>query len=115
MNFVCSDAARTVKNSPHKVGRLRLDVSLLEVVQEEFPDPGQEESVDEARIIIIVSGTQLPSEDALWNYFENERRSGGGEILKLVFNDEGDAVITFAEVKGKRKLFYIKATVKKQG
>jgi len=79
------------------VGGLRLDVALLQVVEEELPDTGEEG--DEARITIIVSGT-LPSEDALWNYFENERRSGGGEILELTHTEEGETEITFAEVKG---------------
>ena len=94
---------RTVESSPHKVGGLSLDVSLLEEEDDAPLDTEDETSVEEANITIIVSGT-LPSEDALWNYFENERRSGGGEVLKMDYTDEGDAVITFAEVKGKKLL-----------
>lgn len=94
-----------MENSPHKVAKLCLDVSLLEVEEDNIPDEGENQSGDESHVTIIVSGT-LPSKDALWNYFENERRSGGGEILNLVYNDEGDAaVITFPEVKGNEAYF----------
>lgn len=100
-----SDASRTVYNSPHKVGALHLEVSLPQVDEDDFPDAAEDNSGDEANIIIIVSGT-LPSKEALWNYFENERRSGGGEVLELVYTDEGNAVITFAGVKGEKTVFY---------
>ena len=100
-----SDALRTVDNSPHKVGALHLEVSLLEVEEDEFPDTTLDNSGDEANIIIIVSGA-LPSKEALWNYFKNEMRSGGGEVLELVYTDEGNAVITFAGVKGEKTVFY---------
>ena len=103
MSEICfiSDASGTVENSPHKVGALHLDVSFLEVEEDEFPDAAEGKSDDETNVIIIVSGT-LPSMDALWNYFENERRSGGGEVLDLVFTDEENALITFAGVKGNK-------------
>ena len=99
--FVILDAARTAENSPHKVGNLSLDVSLLEEEEDAPLDTEDEQSVEEEKITIIVSGT-LPSKDALWNYFENERRSGGGEVLEMDYTDKGDAVITFAEVKGNK-------------
>lgn len=67
-----------------------------------FRNTDQAESDDEANITIIVSGT-LPSEDTLRHYFENSRRSGGGEVLELYFNDEGDATITLTDVTGKIK------------
>ena len=85
-----------MKHSPHKLGTLCLDVSLIEATPDELPDLGQS---DETDISIVVSGI-LPSEHALCDYFENKRKSGGGQILKMDFNDEGDAVISFAEVKG---------------
>ena len=94
-----------MENSPHKVGALHLDVSLLEVEENEFADAAEDKSDEEDNISIFVSGT-LPSEDALWNYFENERRSGGGEVLELVYTDEGNALITFAGVKGDKTVFY---------
>ena len=94
-----------MENSPHKVGALHLDVSLLEVEEDAFSDAAEDKYDEEDNISIIVSGT-LPSEDALWNYFENERRSGGGEVLELVYTDEGNALITFAGVKGEKTVFY---------
>ena len=95
-----------IENSPHNVGRLSLDVTFLE---EEDDDDDEEEEVltnpdfaesdDQETITINVSGN-LPSKEALSLYFENERRSGGGEVLNMECNDDG-VVITFAEVKGK--------------
>ena len=93
-------------NSPHNVGSLHLEVSLLEVEEDEFPDAAGNTSDEEESIVIIASGT-LPSKDALWNYFKNERRSGGGEVLELVYTDEGNALITFAGVKGEKTVFYL--------
>lgn len=89
------------------MSKLSLDVSLLEVVEDEVLQESEEEdSDDETKIAIIASGT-LPSEDALWNYFENERRSGGGEVLEIHYTDEGKAVITFkAGVKGTNAFAY---------
>lgn len=34
------------------------------------------------------------------NYFENSRRSGGGEVYNVDYNDNGEPVLTFLEVKG---------------
>ena len=66
-----------------------------------FHNTDQAVSDDEANITIIVSGT-LPSEDTLRHYFENSRRSGGGEVLELYIND-GVATITLTDVTGKIK------------
>ena len=98
-NCLFSDAART-NNSPQKVNGLSLDVTFFAEEQQSLVQKAaQPESYDEASITIVVSG-DLPSEDALLNYFENARRSGGGEVLNMDYNDEGDVAITFAEVKG---------------
>lgn len=103
-NCLISDAARTKDNSPHKVSGLSLDVTLFaEEEQSLVLNAEQPESDDEASITIVVSG-DLPSEDALLNYFENARRSGGGEVLNMDYNDEGDVAITFAEVKGRGRI-----------
>lgn len=95
--------ARIVENSPHKVSGLFLQVTFLEERGEQnlFRNTDQAASDDEANITIIVSGT-LPPKDSLRNYFENSRRSGGGEVLELYVND-GDATITLTDVKGKIK------------
>lgn len=103
-NCLISDAARTTDNSPHKVSGLSLDVTLfVEEEQSLVLNAEQPESDDEASMTIVVSG-DLPSEDALLNYFENARRSGGGEVLNMDYNDEGDVAITFAEVKGRGRI-----------
>lgn len=102
--FHILDAARTVENSPHEVSGLFLHVTYLEErgEQEMSQKTEQAEYDDEANITIIVSGT-LPSEDTLRYYFENPRRSGGGEVLELQLSDEGDAMITFKHVSGEKK------------
>ena len=84
-----------------------MHVSLLEEFEDENPDDFDEKPVaedgcsDENDIIIAVSDI-LPStsEDAVVNYFENSRRSGGGEISNIHYTDDGEAIITFVEVKG---------------
>ena len=83
---------------------LSLDVTFFaEEQQSQVQNAEQPEYDDEASITIVVSG-DLPSEDALLNYFENARRSGGGEVLNMDYNDEGDVAITFAEVKGRGRI-----------
>ena len=83
---------------------LSLDVTFFAEEQQSLVQKAEQpESDDEASITIVVSG-DLPSEDALLNYFENARRSGGGEVLNMDYNDEGDVAITFAEVKGRGRI-----------
>ena len=102
-NCLFSDAART-NNSPQEVNGLSLNVTFFAEEQQSLVQKAEQpESDDEASITIVVSG-DLPSEDALLNYFENARRSGGGEVLNMDYNDEGDVAITFAEVKGRRRI-----------
>lgn len=83
---------------------LSLEVTLFaEEEQSLVLNAEQPESDNEASITIVVSG-DLPSEDALRNYFENARRSGGGEVLNMDYNDEGGVAITIAEVKGRGRI-----------
>lgn len=92
-----------MKQSPHKLGHLSLNVSLIEATEEELITGALGHSKgerDKKDITIVVSGI-LPSEEDLCDYFENKRKSGGGEVLKLNVIEEGvEAVITIAEVKG---------------
>jgi len=107
LNLLISDAIRTVEHSPHTLSGASLQVPLYEEPEVENHDDfdentaGEDGSIDENDIIIIVSGI-LPStsEEAVENYFENSRRSGGGEISNIDYTDDGDAIITFLEVKG---------------
>ena len=109
--YFIPDAMRTANHSPHVLSKASLQVSLFEEEDEEegespvdFDENGEEgdNCYEEDSITIIVSGI-LPTttEDAVVNYFENVRRSGGGEVSNFEYNDEGEAVITFHEVKGK--------------
>lgn len=102
-----ADAKRTAENSPHSVAGLRLYVSLYEEPEINVADDHEgtrrlkEDSNEETDITIIASGI-LPSttEDAVRFYFENSRRSGGGEICEIDSTDDGTFVITFAMVEG---------------
>ena len=84
----------------------RLQVSLFAEEDEsadEFNENGGEDQdlEEEDGITIIVSGVPSPiSEDTLLFYFENSRRSGGGDVSEIHYKDKGEAVITFSEVKG---------------
>ena len=42
------------------------------------------------------------TEDSLWNYFENERRSGGGAVESVnIQHETGTAFVTFEDADGK--------------
>ena len=107
LNLSISDAIRTVEHFPHTLSGASLQVLLFEEFEDENPDDfeenkvGEDSCAEENEIIIIVSDI-LPStsEDALVNYFENSRRSGGGEVSNFHYTDDGEAMITFLEVKG---------------
>ena len=54
------------------------------------------EDMEESRTIELNGLAPTTTEDSIRNFFENTRRSGGGDIDSLEFNpDEGFAVITF--------------------
>ena len=92
--------------SPHKLSGACLRVSLIEELEDENPDDFEENEEElEEGITIIVSGiSPSTTEDAVCNYFENARRSGGGRVYTIDYNDDGDAVIKFLEVKGTSKV-----------
>lgn len=98
--LLVSDAIRTVEHSPHMLSGASLQVSLFEEFEDKNHDD-LEENIDENDITVIVSGiSPSTTEDAVINYFENSRRSGGGEVSNIDSTDEGAAIITFLEVKG---------------
>ena len=77
---------------------MNLEVSLLDDSKDMEPD--DEDSVAEPSLAIRVSGLLArTTDDSVLNYFENSRRSGGGDISTIERND-GVALITFTEVKG---------------
>ena len=96
------DAIRTVQHTPHNLSGACLTVSLCDEFEEETADDSEENTEDhEGEITIIVNGISTSTtEDAVCNYFENSRRSGGGDVHKIDHKVDGDTVITFLEVKG---------------
>ena len=99
---ILADAQRIVENSPHIVSGLRLDVSFVEERQDELANNYENNNtILDGSIAIIVSGISSPiTNDSVRYYFENSRRSGGGAISDIFFAEDGDAWITFHEVKG---------------
>ena len=78
-------------------------MSLIKELEKEEEDHSIEENTEEVedKLTIIVSGLKsTTTKDTVLYYFENSRRSGGGEVLNVDFNQHGDAVVTFQEVKG---------------
>lgn len=78
-------------------------MSLIKEFEKEEEDHSIEENTEEVedKLTIIVSGLKsTTTKDTVLYYFENSRRSGGGEVLNVDFNEQGDAVVTFQEVKG---------------
>ncbi|XP_078364642.1 protein mono-ADP-ribosyltransferase PARP14-like isoform X2 [Oculina patagonica] len=98
------DAIRTVEHSPHLLSGASLQVSLFEEFEDEHHDD-LEENIDENDITIIVSGiSPSTTEDAVINYFENSKRSGGGDVSNIEITDDGETMITFPEVKDLQRL-----------
>ena len=54
-----------------------------------------------SKTIQITGLTAQSTEDSIRNYFENERRSGGGEVEAVTFRpEENVALVTFKDVEG---------------
>ena len=54
-----------------------------------------------SKTIQITGLTAQSTEDSIRNYFENERRSGGGEVEAVTFlPEENMALVTFKDVEG---------------
>ena len=79
-------------------------MSLIKEFEKEEMDHSFQENTEEEedKVTIIVSGLKptAQAKETVWYYFENSRRSGGGEVLNVDFNEQGDAVVTFQAVKG---------------
>ena len=54
-----------------------------------------------SKTIQITGLTAQSTEDSIRNYFENERRSGGGEVEAVTFRpEENMALVTFKDFEG---------------
>ena len=84
-------AQSVVKHDQHILNGATLHVSL------EFLDNTENTS----KTIQITGLTAQSTEDSIRNYFENERRSGGGEVEAVTFRpEENVALVTFKDVEG---------------
>ena len=84
-------AQSVVKHDQHILNGATLHVSL------ELLDNAENTS----KTIQITGLTAQSTEDSIRNYFENERRSGGGEVEAVTFQlDENVALVTFKDVEG---------------
>ena len=61
-----------------------------------------EKHKEAAKTITVTCLAAKTTEDSLWNYFENERRSGGGAVESVTIqHDTGTAFVTFEDADGK--------------
>ena len=80
-----------IKHDQHILNDATLHVSL------ELLDNAENTS----KTIQITGLTAQSTEDSIRNYFENERRSGGGEVEAVTFRpEENMAFVTFKDVEG---------------
>ena len=85
-------AQSVVKHDQHILNGATLHVSL------ELLDNAENTS----KTIQITGLTAQSTEDSIRNYFENERRSGGGEVEAVTFRpEENMALVTFKDIGGK--------------
>ena len=84
-------AQSVVKHDQHILNGATLHVSLELLNNAE----------NTSKTIQITGLTAQSTEDSIRNYFENERRSGGGEVEAVTFRPkENMALVTFKDVEG---------------
>ena len=85
-------ANRVVARDKHTLNGATLDVSF------EMRDSDEEMG----KTIKVAGLAANTTEDSVLNYFENKRRSGGGEVETVELrSDTGVAFVTFNDVDGK--------------
>lgn len=80
-----------------------LDEAILNVTASkntcDLPD---KEEAQESRVIEVNGLAATTTKDSIWMFFENTRRSGGGDVEHVDFTPElGIAVVTFVNPKSK--------------
>ena len=84
-------AQTVVKHGQHILNGATLHVSLQLLHNAE----------NTSKTIQITGLTAQSTEDSIRNYFENERRSGGGEVEAVTFRpEENMALVTFKDFEG---------------
>ena len=85
-------ANRVVARKEHTVDGAKLNVSL------QMRDSDEEKG----KTIKVTGLASNTTEDSVWSYFGNKRRSGGGEVETVeLLSDTGMAFVTFKDVDGK--------------
>jgi len=95
-------ASRILQHSPHSLLKDKLDMSLIDVLNDSHIDEVLG-SDDEAVSCAIEVRDMAPdiSKEMLTNLFQNRKRSGGDQIEEMFYQDEERrAVITFTCSKG---------------
>ena len=85
------------------MGKLPLLFNEVQIGVEKFQPVvkvGMEESQEESEMILEVRGVSpSTSEDTVMMYFENTRRSGGGDVKNMIKVEDGVFHIIFEEEK----------------
>ena len=85
-------AKRVVEKDKHT-----LNGATLEVTKEM-----SQKHKEAVKTIMVTCLATKTTEDSLWNYFENGRRSGGGAVESVTIQREtGTAFVTFEDANGK--------------
>lgn len=83
---ISSDAERVLAKSDHEIKKTKIKVSR-------WRRPEQ-------RTLKVSGLPPLVEEEILELFFENEKKSGGGNVTKVQILNEGSALVTFEEEKG---------------
>ena len=87
-------AERVARHTQHK-----LDGVLIKVVQ--IPSAPMVSDIENTRSVVVEGLGPNITQDAILLYFENTRRSGGGEVESVEMTSESNsAIVTFKEAKG---------------
>ena len=82
-----------LQREQHSLDGALVTVALSRNARVGIPD---EEKIEESRTIEVTGLASTTTKDAIINFFENTRRSGGGEISDVeIVTEKGCAVVTF--------------------
>ena len=82
-----------LQREQHSLDEALVTVALSRNATVGIPD---EEKMEESRAIEVTGLASTTTKDAIINFFENTRRSGGGEISDVeIVTEKGCAVVTF--------------------
>lgn len=101
--YVNSVVKCVLKKSPHKLNGQAVEVEecCVKSPQDVNKSATTTEGGQPSKLIVKVE--EIPtsiSSDSLLYYFENRKRSGGGEIQNIDYKGAGVAIITFTEDSG---------------